>query len=107
MHEIIFANTIINQVKNKENVLGLDIELGELVGITKEELKDAIEKITGWQVNIVSKESKINCSCGYEGRAKIREKLHDLVIFHCPHCRNNTEPLEGHNIKIKKIRYRY
>ena len=107
MHEHTFIQAIIKDIPNKENVIRVDIELGELVGIGLDHLKEHLVEETSWEVNIKNVSSKIKCSaCGYEGQAKIKERLHDLVIFCCPKCKDfNVDVLEGQDIKIKNVVY--
>ena len=105
MHEHSFTESIIKDIKDQDKVIGISIELGDLVGIEKEHLKEHLGEHTGWDVEINTKKSKVKCDCGYEGEAKIRERLHDLVIFECPECGNLPEVLEGKNIKIVKVVY--
>lgn len=108
MHEHTFIQAIIRDIPNKDKVNGIEIELGELVGIEPEHLKEHLIKETSWNVNIVPTESKIICNnCSHKGRAKIKERLHDMVIFSCPECDSFTiEVLKGKDIKIKKVNYR-
>lgn len=108
MHEHTFIQSIIRDIPNKGNVLEVDIELGELVGIESNHLKEHLVEETGWNVKINNISSKIKCSaCGHEGQAKVRERLHDLVIFCCPKCDDfNVDVFEGQDIKIKNVVYR-
>jgi Zn finger protein HypA/HybF involved in hydrogenase expression len=107
MHEHIFIENIIKQVPNRGNVISVEIELGELVGIDSEHLKEHLISNTGWKVLVNVKKSKVKCSCGFIGEANILQRLHDLVIYECPECGNDdVEVLEGKDIKIGKIRYK-
>ncbi|MBM3234053.1 hypothetical protein FJZ19_03075 [Candidatus Pacearchaeota archaeon] len=105
MHEITFANHIINQIKEKDKVESIELEVGELAQITGDELKHAIETITGWKVVVKERPSDVNCSCGYMGRANIREKGHDFIIYNCPKCSSLPKIIKGNKIKLKKINY--
>ena len=107
MHEHHFIQNIIKDIPNKEKVIGVEIELGELVGIEAEHLKRHLADETGWDVKIIEKKSKIKCLCGYVGEPKIIQRLHDMVIYECPNCgMTEVEVLEGKDIKITKIRYK-
>ncbi len=106
MHEHTFIQSIINQVPNSEEVIGVEIELGELVGIEEGHLVEHLGDETGWIVKVIVKKAKIKCSCGYIGEPKILQRLHDMVIYECPQCDNdNVEALEGKDIKIGKVVY--
>jgi len=106
MHEHTFIQAIIKPIKDKEKVDLVEIELGELVGIEPDHLHEHLIEETGWKIKIKEVKSKVKCSCGYEGPAKIREKLHDLVIFNCPKCGNMPKVLEGKDVKIIKVSYK-
>jgi Zn finger protein HypA/HybF involved in hydrogenase expression len=105
MHEITFANHIINQIKDKDRVESIELEVGELAPITGRELKEAIETITGWKVIVKEMPSDVKCSCGYIGRANIREKGHDIIIYNCPKCSSLPKLIHGNKIKLNKINY--
>ncbi len=105
MHEISFAKYILNQIENKDKVKELEIEVGELAGVSGEDLKETIEKMTGWNIKIKEMDSKVKCDCGYLGRAKIKGRGHDIVIYACPKCGLNPEVLSGSNIKLNKVVY--
>ncbi len=107
MHEHSFIQSIFNQIPSKDNVISIEIELGELVGIETDHFKEHLGEETGWIVIISVKKSKVKCSCGYTGEASILQRLHDLVIYECPECgNNNLEVLEGKDIKIINVGYK-
>ncbi|GBE19600.1 MAG TPA: hypothetical protein ENG87_02060 [Candidatus Pacearchaeota archaeon] len=108
MHEHSFISAIINDIRDKDNITGILIELGDLVGITAKHLREHLTEMTGWNVEIQSKLSKIKCDCGYKGNPEIKQRLHDLVVFSCPKCQAiNPDVLEGKDIKILKIIYNH
>ena len=106
MHEHTFIENIIKQVPNKEGVLSIHIEVGELAGIEPNHLIEHLIEHTGWEVIAIPVKSDVKCDCGYAGEARVLHRLHDLVIFNCPECSGNPEVLEGNNIKIIKVVYR-
>jgi len=105
MHEEAFINSILEPIEDKENVLRIEIELGDLVGITPEHLKKHLADKVNWEIKITVKESWVKCVCGYKGPAKIKKRLHDLVIFECPKCGNLPKVIDGKDIKIRKVIY--
>ena len=105
MHEHSFIQTIIKNIPDKEEVIGIEIELGDLAGIQAEHLKEHLIKETGWKVEIKNKNSEVKCSCGYNGEAKINQRLHDFVVFSCPVCDLVPEIIQGKDIKITKVLY--
>ena len=107
MHETIFAKSVLRNVKDVDNVKSLDLELGELVGITKEDLTKGIKNLyPKIEIIIEEIESECECNCGYKGKVKILQRLHDIVIYGCPKCNEQPKVTRGNNIKIKKIIYK-
>lgn len=106
MHEHKFIHNIVNQVPDNSNVIGVELEVGELAGITAEHLKEHLKEETGWEVNCKVKEGKVVCKCGHIGEARVRERLHDLVICDCPKCAGEVEIVDGKDIKIVKVIYK-
>jgi Zn finger protein HypA/HybF involved in hydrogenase expression len=104
-HGISIAKNIIDEVKNKDKVEHIEIEVGELAEISAKELKEIIEKLTGWKVITKEMESKVKCACGYVGRAKIKSRQHDIVIYVCPGCGSVPTPIIGQDIKLKRVVY--
>jgi len=105
MHEHSFIQAIIEPIKDKDKVLRVELELGELVGIESNHLKKHLIDETGWEINIKEIPSEVKCICNYQGPAKIRERLHDLVIFECPKCGKLPAVLKGKDIKILRVVY--
>lgn len=105
MHGIGIAKKIIEEVnkKKKKNIKAITLEIGELANITAEELKKNIEDLSNWQVNLLKKKSVVKCKCGYKGRANIKERLHDIILFNCPKCNEIPEVISGDKIIIKSI----
>jgi Zn finger protein HypA/HybF involved in hydrogenase expression len=106
MHEHTFIQAIIEPIKNKENVKSVELEVGELAGITPSHLKEHLIDETGWEVIATEKKSNIDCECGYQGPARIKQRLHDLVIFDCPKCEKIPLQADGKDIKILKVIYK-
>ena len=106
MHEHSFIQAILSPIENKENVKEIEIEVGELAGITPKHLKEHLIEETGWNVEIKARKSKVKCSCGYKGQARIKQRLHDMVIYDCPECGKLPEILQGKDIKIIKVVYK-
>jgi len=105
MHEHTFIEAIVRNIKDKENVKEIILEVGELVGIEAGHLKEHIEERFDWKVKVLEKNALVKCECGFEGRPNILERLHDLVIFGCPECGEVPEILEGKDIKIASVVY--
>jgi Zn finger protein HypA/HybF involved in hydrogenase expression len=106
MHDISTAIKVkedAEKLAKGRKIKGIALEIGELAPITKEELRHALSEITGWKVAITEKPAKAKCACGYEGKPKIIERLHDIVLYECPKCRKMPALLQGGDITIKDI----
>jgi len=104
MHEIVFANKIIEEAKKTESVKEITVEVGELAHIPADELKEALEKLVDWELKVIETKAKVKCSCGFKGEPKIIEKGHDYTIFQCPKCGRYPEVLEGEDIILKEVK---
>jgi Zn finger protein HypA/HybF involved in hydrogenase expression len=105
MHEHSFIQAIIGNVEDPEKAKEVDIEVGELAGITADHLKEHLLEKVNWVVDTRTREARVKCSCGFEGRPNILERLHDMVIFECPECNEIPEVVEGDSIKILRVLY--
>ena len=106
MHEQAIIDKILEPIQDKVNVIGLELQIGELVGVDPEHLQELLKERTGWNVHATSIKSKVKCYCGYQGPARIKQRLHDQVIFNCPQCGSLPRVIEGKKIKIVKIIYK-
>lgn len=106
MHEHTFIQHIISQIPDKEKVISVELEIGDLAGIEPEHLKEHLKEETGWKVEARIVKSKVKCSCGYEGEANVLQRLHDIVIYDCPKCGGEPEVLGGKDIKITNVVYK-
>jgi len=105
MHEHSFIEAILKNIENPENLKFVKLEVGELAGIEPEHLKEHLREKINCEIEVGGKESFIECSCGYKGRVKILQRLHDLVIFECPNCGKIPENVLGKDIRIVKVVY--
>lgn len=104
MHEQTIAAKIIADAKTYGNVKSLTIEVGDLAHLPAEEMKEVMEKLTDWQINIIKKNAVISCNCGYTGEPKILQQLHDNNVYECPECGQSLPSiLEGHQITLKEV----
>ena len=105
MHEQTFTQNILDQIPNLESVKEISLEVGELAGIDANHLIEHMKEKVDFDINAKTIPSKIECDCGYTGKAKIIQKLHDLVLYECPNCHKIPEAKEGKSIKITKVIY--
>ena len=105
MHEQTYVNAIIKNIKTLEDVKEITIEVGELAGIEAAHLKEHLKNRSNWKINSIKKDAKVKCECGFTGRPKIVERLHDFVVFECPECGETPQIIDGKTIKITKVTY--
>lgn len=103
MHEIAHAQAVINQAKKLGAKKGAIVEVGELCDLEAHELEETMKRLINWNLEVKEKESKIECVCGYKGKARILDKGHGYCYFDCPNCSalgKSIKVLEGNEIKI-------
>jgi len=103
MHGTHIAKKIVSDALNYGNVKSIAVEVGELSGMPAKELEDLLGAIANFNVNVKEIESFVECKCGYKGRAKIKERLHDLIIFCCPKCGKIPAVKKGDKIILKEV----
>ncbi len=103
MHEVVFANKVIEKAKGYGDVKGIKVEVGELAEVSADELRDALKKLVKWNVNVEEKEALVKCKCGYEGKPRILERGHHTVLFNCSKCGNLPEVVNGNEINLVDV----
>ena len=104
MHESIIANKLIEKAKEHGCVRKIVIEVGDLAHLPASDMKEVMEKLTSWEVEVCSVKSCVKCTCGYEGEPKILEHAHDMTIYECPKCSKiPAEILSGSEIILKEV----
>jgi len=106
MHEHSFIQAILGNIDNIEKVKAIKLEVGELAGIEPDHLVEHLKEKVDFIVTSTTTPSSVQCTCGFAGPAKIRQRLHDMVIFECPECGQIPKVLEGNNIKITNVTYK-
>ncbi|MBR9676698.1 hypothetical protein GOV04_00980 [Candidatus Woesearchaeota archaeon] len=104
MHDQIIAQQII-QVANQHGVVKHAlIELGELANIDEAHLRETLEKMTDWHVDIITKDGIIDCACGHKGKPTINKRYHESIDYECPVC-NTKMPkiIDGNQILLKEV----
>ncbi len=107
MHEHSIANKIIEDVKkNSDNVKSITIEVGDLAHLPAPEMKEVLENMTNWEINVTKKPATVFCDfCNYKGKPTILEQMHDNNIYQCPNCENMLpEIIDGGDIILKEIK---
>jgi len=104
MHETIIAKQIIDEAKKRGKVKSIKVEVGEMGHLPANEFYATITTMVDWKVNMIVKNGKVKCSCGYVGRPNILERGHDVCVFECPKCGDVPKKiLEGQDIKLLEV----
>ena len=103
MHETVIAKAIIEEAKKQGKVRSITVEVGDLGHLPAHELKNHLESIVKWKVNVIQKKATVTCVCGFYGEPRIIEKTHGHTLFTCPHCGNTPSIIEGENIVLKSV----
>lgn len=104
MHEQTIAQHIIDDASKHGKVKTITIEVGDLAHLPADEMKLVLEKLTDWEVNVISKKATISCECGYMGEPKISQHLHDSSIYECPKCKMMLpDVIDGQDIILKEV----
>ena len=103
MHGIHIAGDIIATARKQGKVKKAFIEVGSIANITKGDLENQLNNLADFDFEVVEKQAKVKCSCGYEGTPNVVERQHDIVIFNCPKCRTTPQVIEGDKIILKSV----
>ncbi|MDB6022659.1 MAG: hypA [Pedosphaera sp.] len=121
MHELSIVASIVESVlefveaHQVKRVLLVRLAVGELTRLEPEQLHFCYASVTsqnalaGSKLAIESVPAKVSCPhCGYAGPPKYWDEAlcaEPTPTLQCPECGKQTEPLEGHDCAIKKIKY--
>ena len=104
MHDTVIAQSILKDLKKYGKVKEAVIEVGELFGIEPDHLLEHLKEVSDINFKITQTKSLVECkSCGYKGRAKIVERMHDFVLYECEKCSESVNVIEGDKIIIKEV----
>ena len=103
MHGVHIVGEILETARKQGKVKKAIIEVGEIANIEKEHLGVHLKDWADFPCELVDKESKVGCKCGYLGKAKIKDRGHDFVVIECPKCGETPEILEGDKVILKSV----
>ena len=104
MHEQAIAAKIISDAERHGEVESLVVEVGDLAHLPAEEMREVLEKMTDWEVEVVSCAAVVKCECGYEGAPKILHRGHDNNVYECLKCgRMFPEIVSGGGILLREV----
>jgi hydrogenase nickel insertion protein HypA len=118
MHEYVHADRILQTVI--EDLGGKDggsamvvVEVGEMLGLTKESLTTAYEvlskgtKAAGSKLEVKFTEGSVECAkCGYSGRLSLKGHSHVVdPAFACPECGSSLRVASGLEVKLIDIQF--
>lgn len=104
MHEGFIAQKIIDKAKEQGTVRKIVVEVGDLGHLPASEMKEKLEEMVDWEVEVVEVPAVVECKCGYKGAPKILEKAHDLTLFECPVCgKIPFRIISGEDIVLREV----
>jgi Zn finger protein HypA/HybF involved in hydrogenase expression len=104
MQEHPIANNIIEEAESYGEVKSVRVEVGDLAQIPPDEMKEILEDLTDWKVEIIPKTAIISCKCGYNGVPKVIKQQIDSILYECPICKaKNPEIVDGNNIILQDV----
>lgn len=105
MHEQGIAQDIINTAKQQGNVVAITVACGELGHLPANEMREVLEKMTDWKINIINEPAVVKCQqCQFEGAPKILQQLHDHNIWECQACQQMFPAvLHGDKITLTEV----
>ena len=116
MHEYVYADRILQSVladsaRVRKTPFRVDVEVGELLGLTKESLRMAYEilakgtRAEGSTLHTKISEGFLECdSCGFRGRLPVKGHRHVIdPTFSCPECGAPLRVVAGMEIKLNQI----
>ena len=103
MHDKILAAKIVDEARKHGDVEEITVEVGQLSGLTAEEIQKALESIVSWRVQTKSREAIVKCSCGYEGPAKVMLDENSDVSVSCPECKGVPKVIAGDRVVLKDV----
>lgn len=103
MHEMSIAMKILDDAKKLGSPKSITVTLGDVSGLTKEELVAAIATVSKVKVKVEMEEGRVKClSCDYTGPPEIIHREHGSVLMCCPECQGRRlKILAGGEIKLK------
>ena len=103
MHEMSIAMKMLREAKKQRARGSITILLGDLSGLTEDELREALRSISEVKVFVERVKGKISClSCGFSGEPKIVHREHGYVLACCPKCNGRRlKVLAGNEIGLK------
>jgi hydrogenase nickel incorporation protein HypA/HybF len=118
LHEYVYADRILQTViqdlgERDGGSARVTVEVGEMLGLTRESLTTAYEvlskgtKAAGSRLALKFTEGSVECTrCGYSGRLSLRRHSH-LVdpAFACPDCGASLRVTSGLEVKLVDIQF--
>ncbi len=105
MHEQVVAQNIIQEAKKHGSVKSIVVEVGDLAHLPAKEMREVLERLTDWEINVVSMKALVLCNdCKHLGLPEIMQQMHDHCVFKCMKCgKMFPEVEEGDKIMLKEV----
>ncbi len=118
MHEFVYTDRILQSVlfeasRLKKKPVRVDVEVGEMLGLTEESMKMAYEVLSKGTIAErsrlrvrISAGSVVCASCGFSGRIPVNHQDHGVdPVFACPRCGASLRVTSGLGVELKEIRW--
>ncbi len=116
MHEYVYADrilqTVLDQSGRGKKPRAVEVEVGELLGLTRDSLSSAYSvlskgtKAEGSTLKVVFARGVVSCSsCNFEGHFATKGHHHVDPVFACPECGAPLKVKSGMEVELKVIRW--
>lgn len=115
MHEYVYADRILQTVLEETGAgarpVTVTVEVGEMLGLTRESLSLAYAVLSkgttaeGSKLSVRFSKGSVQCpKCGFEGRLPVKRHDHRIdPAFACPKCGSSLRVLTGLGVRLVKI----
>ena len=116
MHEYVYADrilqTVLEEVGTRRRPSLVEVEVGEMLGLTKASLGNAYEVLSkgtpaeGSKLLVKFGKGSVHCeNCDYEGRLPVKRHEHRIdPAFSCPKCGSSLQVEAGLEVKLIEIK---
>jgi hydrogenase nickel incorporation protein HypA/HybF len=117
MHEYVYADkilqTVLEEVGTRRKPSSVEVEVGEMLGLTRASLGTAYEVLAkgtpaeGSKLLVKFARGSVHCQkCDYEGRLPVKRHEHRIdPAFSCPKCGASLNVITGLEVELKGIQW--
>lgn len=115
MHEYVYADrilqTVLEETSRGNRPATVTVEVGEMLGLTRESLTLAYAVLSkgtpaeGSKLSVRFSKGSVQCpKCGFEGRIPVTRHEHRIdPAFACPKCGSSLKVLAGLEVKLVRV----